>query len=132
MNSAAGQLGGELQPAGDSFWHDVREHRHGFFQREQTLWRISVKPTAPVFHNAEPWMFEWTGAQRWTTGALDSAEVREYAETWGGHAVQFRHADPSVEIFHPLPPGLKAIHERLKLAFDPERIFNPDCIYPGL
>lgn len=132
VDSAAGQLEGELYHGGDSFWHDVREHQHGFFNSEHTLWRLSVKPTAPVFDNAGPWMFEWTGAQRWTTGAFDAAKLRDYTAAWGGHAIQYRHADPSVDIFHPLPTGLKIIHERLKLAFDPDRIFNPDHYYSGL
>ena len=130
VDSAAGQLGGELLTDADKFWDGVREQRHDFFNNEQTLWRLSVKPTASLFDKSVPWMLEWGGAQRWTTGVVGAAKIREYAAGWGGHAVQFRHADPDVEVFHPLTPGLKAIHERLKLAFDPERIFNPDRYYP--
>ena len=129
VDSATQQLGGELNSDGDNFWHDVREHRHEFFNNENTLWRLSVKPTAPLFDDTRPWMFEWNGAQRWTTGAVDAAKTRDYAAAWGGHAVQYRRADSSIDVFHPLPPGLKSIHERLKLAFDPKRIFNPDQSY---
>ena len=132
VDSAVRQLGGDLFRSGDTFWRDVREHRHEFFNSNHTLWRLSVKSTAPLFDAAGLWMFEWSGAQRWITGALNAAKLREYAAAWGGHAVQYRHADPSVDVFHPLTKGLRLIHERLKLAFDPERIFNPDCFYPGL
>ena len=35
-------------------------------------------------------------------------------------------------MFAPLAPALRAIHERLKRAFDPNRILNPGRLYPGL
>lgn len=132
VTAAARQLGGELLGDADQFWYDLREHRHEFFSSARTLWRLTVKSTAPLLDDAAGWMFEWAGARRWTTTEITASRIRDYAASCGGHAMQFRHADASVEIHHPLAQGLEHLHQRLKLAFDPERIFNPGCLYRGL
>lgn len=132
VNSATRQLGGELLDDAEQFWYELREHRHGFFSSNRTLWRLSVNSTAPLMDDGLDWMFEWAGARRWTTAEIAASRIREYAASCGGHAMQFRHADPAVEIHHPLAQGLEYLHERLKLAFDPEWIFNPGVLYRGL
>jgi len=132
VSSAARQLGGEIDADGDGFWEDLREQRHGFFSSKNTLWRLSMKSTAPVFEDTADWMFEWAGARRWTCAEIQASRLRDYAASCGGHAMQFRHADAATEINHPLDRGPAQLHERLKLAFDPERIFNPGRLYPGL
>ena len=47
----------------------------------------------------------------------------------GGHATLFRHGDRD-QPFHPLGPGVAALHRRLKQAFDPDGLLNPRRMYP--
>ena len=58
--------------------------------------------------------------------------MREAAAGVGGHATLFRGRDKSAGVFAPLAPPLRAIHDRLKQAFDPDGILNPGRLYPGL
>ncbi len=132
VNSTIRKLGGQLLSGGTGFWHDIREQQHGFFKSDNTLWRLSVKPTVPMLEDSGPWLFEWFGAQRWFSGKLDAGKIREYAIDSGGHATQFRHPDLSSDVFHPLQTDLMDIHKGLKAAFDPHHIFNPGRLYPDL
>jgi glycolate oxidase FAD binding subunit len=58
--------------------------------------------------------------------------VREAAASVGGHATLFRAADKRVGAFTPLAPALARIHQQLKKSFDPQGLFNPGRLYPGL
>jgi glycolate oxidase FAD binding subunit len=46
--------------------------------------------------------------------------------------VLFRGHDKSAGTFAPPKPPLDRIHRELKLAFDPQRLFNPGRLIPGL
>ena len=59
-------------------------------------------------------------------------EARNGAAAVGGHATLFRARDKSAGVFAPLAPPLLRIQRQLKAAFDPEGIFNPGRMYPGL
>ena len=50
----------------------------------------------------------------------------------GGHATLIRGADKSQGAFAPLSDVLMRVHQQLKQAFDPARIFNPGRLYAGL
>ncbi|MCZ2413418.1 MAG: glycolate oxidase subunit GlcE, partial [Burkholderiales bacterium] len=50
----------------------------------------------------------------------------------GGTATLFRGGDRAAGVFHPLAPVNAALQQRLKDAFDPDRIFNPGRMYPDL
>jgi glycolate oxidase FAD binding subunit len=53
----------------------------------------------------------------------------------GGHATLFRADDAlktAVGVFQPLTEPLARIHRNLKRAFDPQAVFNPGRLYPGL
>jgi glycolate oxidase FAD binding subunit len=58
--------------------------------------------------------------------------VRDAAAAVGGHATAFRTRDKSAGVFAPLPPPLRAIHERLKRSFDPKGILNRGRLYRDL
>ena len=124
--AACRSLGGErLDPAGAAAqWSAWRDQRTAWFSERdgRDLWRLSVPQTAPVLELPEPPLVEWHGAQRW---------VR--CEAAGGHATLFRteRADAHDRMTHLAPP-LAAIHEQLKLQFDPARIFNRGRLYPHL
>jgi glycolate oxidase FAD binding subunit len=139
---AAAALGGEpiAAAAAAPFWKSLRDHTDPFFvaaedaidHQDATLWRLSLPQTAPLLGLAGDELIEWHGGQRWLATALPAAQVREAAAAAGGHATAFRTRDKAAGAFAPLAPALRAIHERLKRAFDPKGILNPGRLYPDL
>ncbi len=128
-------LAGELldDPVADSFWQSLREQEHAFFAGDGPLWRLGLPSVAPP-QGLGPTLIEWGGAQRWLRGG-EAGAIRAAAARAGGHATLFR-ADATLKaaagVFQPLPEALARIHRNLKLAFDPQRIFNPGRMYPDL
>ena len=130
--AAAGALGGEAVED-DAFWTALREHTLAFFTRTGApLWRVSVPPGAAMTEPGGDLLVDWGGGLRWLRTEAPAVEVRAAAERVGGHAVLFRGGDRTGEVFHPLQPAVRTIHERLKAAFDPAGIFNPGRMYEGL
>jgi glycolate oxidase FAD binding subunit len=74
-------------------------------------------------------LVEWGGGLRWLSGDVDPLTVRSTAERAGGHATLFRGGDRSIGVFHPLTAPIAKIHKRLKEAFDPAGILNPNRMY---
>jgi glycolate oxidase FAD binding subunit len=134
--SAVTRLGGTLlDPAqAERFWTGIREHADPFFRSEDTLWRLSVKPTAPPLELPGAQLIEWGGALRWlrTDKDADPAAIRDAAARAGGHATLFRGGDRSRGVFQPLAPALMQLHRNLKRVFDPAGILNPGRLYPDL
>jgi len=134
-------LGGEVIPQAlaQPFWTGLRDHSDEFFlgaeravQGGAALWRLSLPQTAPPLSLPGEQLLEWGGGQRWVTTPLPAAQMREMAARLGGHATLFRALDKRPGVFAPLPPALLRIHQELKTAFDPDRVFNPGRLYPGL
>lgn len=132
IRAARKRIGGEPQAQAGDWWRKVREHDHGFFAGSRPLWRLSLSSTAPTLPLAGKWFHEWGGAQRWLLGDEPAVRIRAAAGEAGGHATLYRGDRAATEVFHPLPDGLKALHRRLKEAFDPGRILNPGRIYRDL
>jgi glycolate oxidase FAD binding subunit len=101
-------------------------------QGSACLWRLGVPATTPPLKLPGEQLVEWGGAQRWLCTGAPAAAVREAAGAVGGHATLFRARDKSPGVFAPLSPPLARIHRELKLAFDPDRVFNPGRFYPDL
>ena len=126
--AAKAKMGGEAIDAGD-YWRDLREQRLPFFAGERALWRVSVPQACePMALSSAP-LVEWGGGLRWLSGDVDPLAVRSTAERAGGHATLFRGGDRSVGVFHPLKAPIAKIHKRLKDAFDPAGILNPNRMY---
>jgi glycolate oxidase FAD binding subunit len=135
-------LGGEPieSAAAGPFWQALRDQTDPFFiaateaieHQDAALWRLSLPPTAPLLGLAGDELIEWHGAQRWLATALPAALVRDAATAAAGHATLFRGRDKSAGAFAPLAAPLRLVHERLKRAFDPNRILNPGRLYPYL
>ena len=115
------------------YWQRLREQQLPFFQSDgRHLWRLSVPPTTPALELSGDWLMDWGGAQRWLQTTEPPEKIRLITQQAGGHATLFRGGDRSRDVFHPLAPGVRDLHSRLKLAFDPARIFNRGRMYPDL
>ena len=130
--AAARALGGEALD-GDAFWTALREQTLPFFTRTgEPLWRVSVPPGAGTIRIGGDVLVDWGGALHWLRTEAPASEIRAAAERAGGHAALFRGGDRTGSVFHPLPPAVRKLHERLKAAFDPAGIFNPGRMYEGI
>jgi glycolate oxidase FAD binding subunit len=141
VDAAAAKLGGEpIETAfAAQFWDGLRDHGDEFFAGAQRavaagagLWRLSVPATTPPLALSGEQLVEWGGAQRWLCTSTPAAQVREAAARAGGHATLFMSQDKSAGVFAPLDAPLDRIHRELKTAFDPDGVFNPGRLYPGL
>lgn len=128
VDAAIRTLGGDVMPDCARFWAGLREQRHGFFDGDMPLWRLSVPSTVGAIVLGSPQLIEWGGAQRWLRAPGDAAtaqRIRATVSAAGGHATLFRGGDKGVGVFQPLAPAVARIHARLKAGFDPAGIFNP-------
>ena len=115
------------------YWQRLREQQLVFFRSDgRQLWRLSVPSTAPMLELSGDWLLDWGGAQRWLRTTEPPEKIRLITQQAGGHATLFRDGDRSGEVFHPLAPGVRDLHMRLKLAFDPARILNRGRMYRDL
>ena len=141
VQAAGAALGGEVvEPAlAEAFWRGLRDHRDEFFagaavavEGGAALWRISLPQTAAPLKLHGQQLIEWGGAQRWVCTPVPAPQLREAVTQAGGHATLFRARDRSAGVFSLLSPSLARIHREIKLAFDPDGVFNPGRLYPGL
>lgn len=141
VDAACQSLGGERIEAGlaDTFWQGLRNHTDEFFVKARaavqaggSLWRLSVPQTAAPVPLSGEQLIEWGGGQRWWCTTTPAAMVREAARLAGGHATHFLARERQAGLFSPLAPPLDRIHRELKRAFDPQGLFNPGRLYPGL
>ncbi|MCP5150387.1 MAG: glycolate oxidase subunit GlcE [Ectothiorhodospiraceae bacterium] len=139
--AAVAKIGGEGD--GDQFFDAWRELDHPFFAPTDggdtdQLWRISVPPAAAPLEVARgdggQWAVDWGGALRWwrPREACSEQAVRAAVSAAGGHATLLRGGDPDGEVFHPLAPGILALHRRVKAALDPAGVLNPGRMYSDL
>jgi glycolate oxidase FAD binding subunit len=141
VTAACNRLGGVrlASEQATSWWSGVRDHSEDFFvlddaslARGDTLWRLSVPATAKPLEVPGQQFIEWGGAQRWLKSTAVAGDIRAAAARIGGHATLMRGADKSHGVFAPLSDVLMRIHQGLKLAFDPDRVFNRGRLYADL
>jgi len=130
--ASARELGGAQDPEGDPFWKALREQCLPFFESTDVLWRLVVPPATPPLGLAGDTLVDWGGAQRWLSTSQGDDAVRAAAQAVDGYATRFRGGDRSLNVFHPLAPGLATLHQNLKNAFDPAGILNPGRLYGGM
>ncbi len=130
VQAAQSEVGGEVAPEGDQYWLELKEQRLNFFNRNQSLWRLSVAATSPALRMVDDCLVDWGGALRWVYTDKSPEVVFEVAQSMGGHATMFRsNAAWPTGRFTPLRGFPADIHSRLKSAFDPKRILNPGILY---
>ena len=132
VDSATRQIGGEVDDQGAMFWDSVRQHSHEFFQNSEQVVRGSVAPATPVNCPQTPQLIDWGGAVRWVCGDQDKSGFDQHIRSHRGHVTRFRNADRAREVFDPIDPAMMKYHQRLKNAFDPDRILNPGRMYADL
>lgn len=132
VQAGCAQLGGERLGAAEAqaFWDALRHCQLPPFHRK-VLWRVSLPSvSAPLDVPGEP-LIDWGGALRWHADPPPEVSVRELAQAAGGTALLW-HGSPTQTRFHPLAAGVQRLHARLKEQFDPQGIFNPGRLLPGL
>jgi glycolate oxidase FAD binding subunit len=129
--AARAAIGGEEDPAGDAFWHALREQQLTFFAGPLPLWRLSLPSNARPEPLGET-LLEWGGAQRWLRSDASPERVQGAAAAAGGHATLYRGLPEIQGRFQPLPEAVARLHRSLKQALDPQGLFNPGRLYPDL
>jgi glycolate dehydrogenase FAD-binding subunit len=129
VNAACKELGGETLDDAETFWEQLREQQLPEFKTDENFWRISVPPTtAPLSLSGET-IIDWGGGLRWLASNEPPQSIHNTAKKAGGHAALFRNHDGFGEVFQPLDPAIKELHNKLKHAFDPHDILNPGRMY---
>jgi glycolate oxidase FAD binding subunit len=144
VKAAIQKLGGERAPQQDAnrWWNALRDQTDAFFELQSanpsvSLWRLSVPSVTPqIMDLDEPQLIEWGGALRWIQTDAPPDRIRQIARKAGGHATLFRTVMPETRrmqgVFSEISPALMKIHQRLKRELDPDTLFNPGRLYPGL
>jgi glycolate oxidase FAD binding subunit len=145
---ALGHLPLEAEASRD-LWRAVRELEPLTVKAGERLWRLSLPATAAeralgALERAGAeglgparGLVDWGGALVWTilpTGVA-GGRVHAIAAEAGGHARLLRAAEPPeprLDVFGPLSPGQRLLHQNLKRAFDPQRLLNPGRMYPEI
>ena len=129
VSQTAKTWGGQVMSSATEFWQQLRELQHPFFAADDTLWRFSHGPTAALQTGFGDILLDWGGAQRWVRGEQSRDVLEKSAEDAGGHVSLYRGGDRSGEVNHSVNGAQRALHQRLKHAFDPAGIFNPGRLY---
>jgi glycolate oxidase FAD binding subunit len=120
-----------------AFWHSMREVEPLELSAAETLWRISVRPSAGpdiaalASRIGGRSMLDWGGGLVWIAAPSDSANhtaIAEAVRAQGGTTMLFRAPD-SLRLSAPVIPessnALHRIETRVKQALDPDGLFNP-------
>lgn len=124
-------------------WRSLRELEPLLLQAGERLWRVSVPPDrGPGAMDAlrkagsARGFYDWGGGLVWSVlPDTQDAAVHPIAAAAGGHARLLKSAPsakPAADVFGPLPPAQRKLHEQLKQAFDPSGILNPGRMYAGV
>ena len=107
-----------------NFWTELREQRLLFFQEQTPLWRLSVPAATPPMDISGKWLLDWGGAQRWLKSNESAQEIRNKAQSVGGHAILFRGSRSDTRDKPELSKPAQLLQERIKRALDPAGILN--------
>jgi glycolate oxidase FAD binding subunit len=130
----------------DALWRQLRDA--AFFAGDgSAVWRLSVAPTdgprmLEAIRRALPdtrGYYDWGGGLVWlSTGAgtdAGAAAIRAALPPGAGHATLVRAPDmirAAVPVFQPLASALMRVTAGIKASIDPQGLFEPGRMHPGL
>jgi glycolate oxidase FAD binding subunit len=132
----------EAEPSAE-LWRSIRDVTPLFQPADRVIWRVSVAPRRgaelgeTIARELDAgWYLDWGGGLLWiaVAGAEDGGAmvirgaIRGPEGLGTGHATLVRGPlalRRAVPVFQPQAPHLAALAARVKLGFDPHRIFNP-------
>ncbi len=130
ISQAKKTLGGKLLNNSKSFWQSIQQQTHDFFKRDIPLWRIIVPAMTDELKLEHEYrsMIDWCGGLRWVScDCLTQKDIMNikakggYIESHGNSTA----TSPS-DLMSPL---ILQMHKKIKTAFDPENIFNPQLSF---
>lgn len=135
-----------VEGAEAALWQSIRDaHMMRAVAREGgSVWRIVLPPAAmPAYLDGLKlpssclWFCDWGGGLLWlgcpdgtpdvpgASGVPDGATIRRGLVPCGGHAtLMVRALGETAPTWHPLPPAVAALSQRIRDAFDPLRLFQ--------
>lgn len=126
---------GKVQPLPDveasALWDGLRTLAP--LGAERAIWRISLAPKqacdalAALGGDDTEFLLDWAGGLIWLASDGDPSRIRETVARADGHAALIRSdaaTRAQVPAFHPPSPGLAALEERVRRAFDPAGLFE--------
>jgi glycolate oxidase FAD binding subunit len=121
-------------------WQYVRDLAPlGTIDDDWLLWRVNGRPSycwqipAALNTPAARWFYDWAGGLMWLATPR-SADVRSAATQVGAHATLVRAPEDvraTVPALAPSSRAVTALAERVKAAFDPAAILDPDRFRVG-
>ncbi len=120
VTHAAQHLELDIEVEDEAFFRAVRDHAHPFFLRPGRLWMLSLPPGAAM--DESDTLAEWAGARVWWRTDANADVVRARACAAGGFATTFPGLPGDVAA----PVG--KYMQRVKAAFDPANILNPELL----
>jgi len=112
VNQTAMVVGGERQPD-NGFWQALKDHTLPLFRSDNLACRHLAPGAAPA---AEDHLIEWHGARRWSVAVDRSGDYQSYSAGYARHRCRDGGGDAQIA----------AYQARLKDAFDPDHLFNPE------
>jgi glycolate oxidase FAD binding subunit len=121
----------------ETHWSGVRTASFLAASDRPALWRICVPPArgAAFLEGVATLdgvgLMDWAGGLVWarTPISAPAASMRKLAEEAGGHAMLVEAPEKmraAVAAPHPEAPAVAALSQRVREAFDPSSVFDPD------
>jgi glycolate oxidase FAD binding subunit len=134
----------------DALWRQIRDATF-FAGEDSAVWRISVAPTEgprvmDAIRRALPGargFYDWGGGLIWLAfgkgddakGDAGAAAIRAAISPGAGHATLVRAPDmirAAVPVFQPLAKALMRVTSGIKASIDPQGLFEPGRMHPGV
>jgi len=112
VNATAMIIGGQVRPD-NGFWQALRDHSLSFF-RSGTIACRQLAPASPLLPEDE--LIEWNGARRWSRANSGTGGYRVFGAGYAQHRCRDGGGDPAIAEYQ----------ARIKAAFDPDNLFNPE------
>ena len=132
VKSAVNHINSGADDQADEFWAQINSHQLSILSEQAVLYRISVPAACPNYFGSANQLIDWGGAQRWLADVSDVTELRNQLESKGATLTVFRGGNRDADVFDQLDSVSMKLHQNIKQAFDPKRIFNPGRMYKNL